>query len=143
MTFLRNRLRSREGFTLVELIVVVAILGILAVVLTPKVLGAIDNAKTNGAQATGKALQLGMERYLIAKNSYPAEGSGADQIDTFDDLDTVLSGYVNLKDADFVATAFDYAPTGTGGTSNYSLTVTLNGSAKKLVITPTSITVTD
>jgi len=42
---LRPGARKQEGFTLIELIVVVAILGILAAVVTPRILSALENAK--------------------------------------------------------------------------------------------------
>ena len=43
--FVNKRLRNRKGFTLIELIVVIAILGILALIAIPRFAGFTDKAK--------------------------------------------------------------------------------------------------
>lgn len=53
--------RQRRGFTLVELAIVIAILGILAVVAIPKYQGMVDEARSAAARA-----QLGTVRSAIA-----------------------------------------------------------------------------
>ena len=53
--------RQRKGFTLVELAIVIAILGILAVVAIPKYLGMVDDARSAAAKS-----QLGTVRSAIA-----------------------------------------------------------------------------
>lgn len=53
--------RQRKGFTLVELAIVIAILGILAVVAIPKYQGMVDEARSAAAKA-----QLGTVRSAIA-----------------------------------------------------------------------------
>ena len=52
MTGLKRPLRSRRGFTLVELVVVLVIAGITASVAVPALTGDIDNAK--GKQAVSE-----------------------------------------------------------------------------------------
>jgi prepilin-type N-terminal cleavage/methylation domain-containing protein len=53
--------RQRKGFTLVELAIVIAILGILAVVAIPKYQGMVDEARSAAAKA-----QLGTVRSAVA-----------------------------------------------------------------------------
>lgn len=55
---LRKRVRSRAGFTLVELIVVMVILAILATVLTPTMLGWIDRAKEKQILLEARNIQI-------------------------------------------------------------------------------------
>jgi general secretion pathway protein G len=61
---------NRRGFSLVELVVVVMILGILATIALPKVLGASKTATDNGVRQS-----LGVIRTAI--DSYSAEHDGA------------------------------------------------------------------
>lgn len=109
---LRKRIGARDGFTLIELVVVVAILGILAVIVTPKVMGAIDNAKTNSFKSSAKQIQVAMERYYAEQGAYPVPATvcgnnysaTAPSGCTLAELKGALGNYVNLDSANLDAT---------------------------------------
>src|SRR4051812_8964646 len=67
---MRRRCKNLRAFTLVELVVVVMILGILAAIAAPRLLGASNQAFDNGARQS-----LGVVRNAIDK--YTAEHAGA------------------------------------------------------------------
>lgn len=61
----------RRGFTLIELVVVVLILGILAAVALPKFVGQSDSAKLNGSLQSLTVLRTAIDTYRVNNTGYP------------------------------------------------------------------------
>ncbi|MNQ11349.1 Fimbrial protein precursor [compost metagenome] len=53
-------MQRQKGFTLIELVVVIVILGVLAAVALPRFMNATDDAHTSAVQGTGGALAAGV-----------------------------------------------------------------------------------
>ena len=63
--------RTAEGFTLVELLIVVAIIGIIAAIAIPNLLNAVDKGKQKRTMSDMRAIGTGIESYAIDNASYP------------------------------------------------------------------------
>jgi general secretion pathway protein G len=73
----RQRRVGRElGFTLVELLVVLAILGLLAAIATPQVIKYLGRAKAETAKIEIKNLSVGLDLFLLDVGRYPTEQEG-------------------------------------------------------------------
>ena len=68
---MRKLLRGREGFTLIELMIVIAVIGILAAVLIPYTFRAQDRARETGVQNAARAIQTGLEMYASNRTTAP------------------------------------------------------------------------
>ena len=70
---LHKRTKGDKGFTLIELIVVIAVLGVLATLIVPRVIGVQSDAETAAMEANEKIIRNALERYYLDKDKYPDE----------------------------------------------------------------------
>lgn len=68
-------LSNVEGFTLIEILVVLGIIGLLAVFLVPNLMGARDRAKETAVKSVVHTVQLAVEAYEMENGTYPMEKS--------------------------------------------------------------------
>src|SRR5262245_47674239 len=64
--------RDSKGFTLNELLIVVAIIGIIAAIAIPNLLNAIDRGKQKRTMADMRSIGTAIESYAVDNNVYPA-----------------------------------------------------------------------
>lgn len=109
MTGLKRTPRSRGGFTLVELIVVLVILGVLAAFTVPALTGYIDSAKEKQAVSETQACVMtatrqGAQNYALVQNaSITGKSDGADALTSWagtltNEAPTVTGGDVALTE---------------------------------------------
>jgi general secretion pathway protein G len=74
---MRDRLRrSQGGFTLIELMVVILIIGLLATIVVQNLKSATDKAKRVKAQADIAQIKSGLDRFYLDAGSYPTTDQG-------------------------------------------------------------------
>ena len=80
-----NRIRNlgSKGFTLIELMVVMVIIGLLAATVVPKFFGQVDKAMQQDAQAQIELLGQALDLYRLERHKYPTSDEGLDAIKSY------------------------------------------------------------
>jgi general secretion pathway protein G len=68
--------RRRSGFTLLELVVVIIVLGLLAGLVAPQIIGRLSEAKSTTARTQVELLSVALDGYRLDNGSYPTTDQG-------------------------------------------------------------------
>jgi len=88
----KNR-SSQSGFTLIELMVVLVIIGILAAIIGPRMVGQTDKALQVQAQAQIENFKTALKLYYLNHKAYPTTEQGLSALVTPPSNAANLSGY--------------------------------------------------
>ncbi|MBI4126497.1 MAG: type II secretion system major pseudopilin GspG [Deltaproteobacteria bacterium] len=73
---MKNRWKDRRGMTLIEIMVVIAILGLIASIVTVSVINSLDEAKVDTAKTQIKALENALDQFRRDAGFYPSTEQG-------------------------------------------------------------------
>lgn len=76
----RNVRRAHAGFSLIEIMVAVAIMAILAALIVPRVIGRLDDAAVAKAKSDVQALVTALNLYKLDNFNYPSTDQGLEAL---------------------------------------------------------------
>lgn len=80
MTFRGREPRRRRGFTLIEVVVVVIVLGLLAGLVLPQVIGRVSEARDATARTQIEMISVALDSYRLDNGRYPTTQQGLEAL---------------------------------------------------------------
>lgn len=112
--------KNKSGFTLIELIIVVTIVGILAIVAIPKYFTNINRSRKAAALSNLRSVRDAINAYYAQSGAEYGAAAAGETINVVIDGETVMSVKVP---ATCSATATDVSCNVTGGTCTYTMNI--------------------
>src|SRR5436853_4890520 len=76
VTRLRSRRRHQRGFTLVEILVVITIIGLIMALVGPRVINYLSESKSKAAKIQIESLGSALDLYYLDAGRYPTSAEG-------------------------------------------------------------------
>lgn len=89
-----KQLKRSQGFTLMEIMVVLVIIGLLVGVVAPNIMGQLEKAKIETAYRDINTISSLLDSYKIDNNRYPTTEQGLQALVTKPDIDPVPRRYL-------------------------------------------------
>lgn len=110
----------QHGFTLIEIMVVVVILGILATLVVPKIMGRPDEARAVAAKKDIASIMQALSLYRLDNSRYPSTEQGLQALVTPPTTEPIPSnykanGYLNKLPQDPWGTPYQFLSPGLNG----------------------------
>jgi general secretion pathway protein G len=78
----RSQARGRAGFTLLEMLVVLVVLGLLAGLIGPQLFGRVGEAKATTAKTQMELMGVALDSYRLDNGNYPVTAQGLEALNT-------------------------------------------------------------
>lgn len=131
-------MRSKKGFTLIEVLLVIAVIGLLAAILTMRAVNISSIAKNRQAEMNLKILKTAVESYAIDNGQIPVTANFANGLESTKTrlVSSIPSDPWNptaqlqyITDGGSPPTYYAIWSVGSSGTGSVSVTTTGNGTA--------------
>ena len=120
----RHCRQDSRGFTLIEMMVVVVVIGILASIIIPQFVGTTQDAKISAAKGTISELDGAIERFYVNMDRYPTAEEGLKVLvdaPADDDAKKWRGPYIKLLRNDPWGNPYQYLIPGTHHTTSFDL----------------------